>query len=103
MRVYIIESVVVVLILIVAALVFFFFYWYGDHRDLHSFPTRRSSDLEHAEPACHAGYSGAPQPVRRRFGPRSRRWRRGQTGRERSGSGRRETRLAPRSLQAPLI
>src|SRR5688572_33167918 len=23
----------------------FFFYWYGDHRDLHSFPTRRSSDL----------------------------------------------------------
>src|SRR5690348_17586847 len=25
---------------------FFFFYWYGDHRDLHSFPTRRSSDLD---------------------------------------------------------
>src|SRR6266849_1060251 len=24
----------------------FFFYWYGDHRDLHSFPTRRSSDLQ---------------------------------------------------------
>src|SRR6266540_6366542 len=24
----------------------FFFYWYGDHRDLHSFPTRRSSDLD---------------------------------------------------------
>ena len=23
----------------------FFFQWYGDHRDLHSFPTRRSSDL----------------------------------------------------------
>ena len=23
----------------------FFFWWYGDHRDLHSFPTRRSSDL----------------------------------------------------------
>src|SRR5438874_5584007 len=23
----------------------FFFYLYGDHRDLHSFPTRRSSDL----------------------------------------------------------
>src|SRR5690606_42152633 len=23
----------------------FFFYVYGDHRDLHSFPTRRSSDL----------------------------------------------------------
>src|SRR5687768_17624430 len=22
-----------------------FFYWYSDHRDLHSFPTRRSSDL----------------------------------------------------------
>src|SRR5690348_18383990 len=24
---------------------FFFFYSYGHHRDLHSFPTRRSSDL----------------------------------------------------------
>src|SRR5437764_881209 len=24
---------------------FFFFLCYGDHRDLHSFPTRRSSDL----------------------------------------------------------
>src|SRR5690606_41800656 len=24
----------------------FFFYCYGNHRDLHSFPTRRSSDLE---------------------------------------------------------
>src|SRR5205814_10297978 len=26
---------------------FFFFYGYGPHRDLHSFPTRRSSDLWH--------------------------------------------------------
>src|SRR5438034_10781790 len=26
-------------------LLFFFFYCSGDHRDLHSFPTRRSSDL----------------------------------------------------------
>src|SRR5262249_60924701 len=25
--------------------IFFFFKCYGDHRDLHSFPTRRSSDL----------------------------------------------------------
>src|SRR5207244_12477261 len=24
---------------------YFFFYYYADHRDLHSFPTRRSSDL----------------------------------------------------------
>src|SRR5688572_33061131 len=24
----------------------FFLYGYGDHRDLHSFPTRRSSDLD---------------------------------------------------------
>src|SRR5436309_3278194 len=24
---------------------YFFFYWSGAHRDLHSFPTRRSSDL----------------------------------------------------------
>src|SRR5690349_23004654 len=28
------------------SLLFFFFYCYADHRDLHSFPTRRSSDLE---------------------------------------------------------
>src|SRR6266513_4390284 len=27
---------------------FFFFEAYGDHRDLHSFPTRRSSDLNQA-------------------------------------------------------
>src|SRR5437879_13761778 len=27
------------------SLPFFFFSSYGDHRDLHSFPTRRSSDL----------------------------------------------------------
>src|SRR5215207_10894396 len=27
---------------------FFFFEGYGDHRDLHSFPTRRSSDLQPA-------------------------------------------------------
>src|SRR5690349_21972188 len=27
----------------------FFFSCYGDHRDLHSFPTRRSSDLEKLE------------------------------------------------------
>src|SRR5689334_15982744 len=26
----------------------FFFYWSRDHRDLHSFPTRRSSDLSRA-------------------------------------------------------
>src|SRR5439155_24496088 len=25
---------------------YFFFHSYGDHRDLHSFPTRRSSDLD---------------------------------------------------------
>src|SRR5438552_8701038 len=28
------------------AVCIFFFQGYGDHRDLHSFPTRRSSDLE---------------------------------------------------------
>src|SRR5205085_12024562 len=28
-----------------SSLFFFFFYCYADHRDLHSFPTRRSSDL----------------------------------------------------------
>ena len=29
--------------------VVFFFYGYGDHRDLHSFPTRSSSDLNDAD------------------------------------------------------
>src|SRR5947208_15132629 len=32
--------------------VFFYFYGYGDHRDLHSFPTRRSSDLGCAGLSC---------------------------------------------------
>src|SRR5207248_10445317 len=31
--------------LILSIFLAFFFYCYGDHRDLHSFPTRRSSDL----------------------------------------------------------
>src|SRR5947199_2386316 len=33
---------------------FFFFYCSGDHRDLHSFPTRRSSDLTADAVACFA-------------------------------------------------
>src|SRR5690606_42058565 len=38
---------------------FFCFYWSGDRRALHSFPTRRSSDLSvpalrHPQPALHA-------------------------------------------------
>src|SRR5207249_12071430 len=36
--------------LAVCSQLFFFFYCAGNHRDLHSFPTRRSSDL-----ACLAG------------------------------------------------
>src|SRR5690606_41943169 len=32
---------------------FFFFYRYGDHRDLHSFPTRRSSDLDVRSSGAH--------------------------------------------------
>src|SRR5207237_8397496 len=34
---------------------FFFFYCSGDHRDLHSFPTRRSSDLPYAHPRFRPG------------------------------------------------
>src|SRR5437868_14031687 len=30
----------------------FFFYCYADHRDLHSFPTRRSSDLPRVRHDC---------------------------------------------------
>src|SRR5262245_66068150 len=29
----------------ISSFLLFFFVYYGDHRDLHSFPTRRSSDL----------------------------------------------------------
>src|SRR5437773_10746376 len=37
----------------------FFFHWYGDHRNLHSFPTRRSSDLkEHDEGKMETSHSG---------------------------------------------
>src|SRR5205809_5707668 len=52
----------------------FFLYCYRDHRDLHSFPTRRSSDL----PPCEAGdllgvgREGDSRPhhrKRRRWGP----------------------------------
>src|SRR5438105_15132805 len=32
-------------VIVVFLLALFFFYGYRDHRDLHSFPTRRSSDL----------------------------------------------------------
>src|SRR5437588_10275036 len=34
-------------------IIFFFFYWCGVHRDLHSFPTRRSSDLGFVLPIAH--------------------------------------------------
>src|SRR5690349_24095810 len=36
-----------------SAYYFFFFYCYGDPRDLHSFPTRRSSDLRRGGAAHH--------------------------------------------------
>src|SRR5205814_10568714 len=40
---------------LVSSLSFFFFYCSGAHRDLHSFPTRRSSDLSGALSATWAG------------------------------------------------
>src|SRR5206468_11577010 len=46
---------------------FFFFYCYGDHRDLHSFPTRRSSDL----PAAPRRAGRVPRPRGRTSGRRS--------------------------------
>src|SRR5437763_16419355 len=51
-------------------LLFFFFYCYGDHRDLHSFPTRRSSDLHGA---CRRGLAVARPPRRGRVVLRARR------------------------------
>src|SRR5690348_18205297 len=40
--------------------IFFFFHCYGDPRDLHSFPTRRSSDLAGA--AAHEPALKGPRP-----------------------------------------
>src|SRR5439155_21441097 len=45
----------------------FFFSSYGDHRDLHSFPTRRSSDLISAS---HAAGDGTRRGVPRAGNPR---------------------------------
>src|SRR5690606_42066195 len=44
----------------------FSLYWYGDHPDLHSFPTRRSSDL--GGWGCHVPYS---ETIRTRLGRQS--------------------------------
>src|SRR5207253_11491259 len=41
----------------------FFFHPYGDHRDLHSFPTRRSSDLG-STPSCWRSCSSSACAVR---------------------------------------
>src|SRR5438132_4591583 len=41
-------------------ILFFFFYGYGHHRDLHSFPTRRSSDLTDLSPWAKAVRSAIP-------------------------------------------
>src|SRR5260221_5293181 len=49
-----------------------FFNGYGDHRDLHSFPTRRSSDLAEGEREGEAAESRAPGDHRDRRGPRRR-------------------------------
>src|SRR6266511_2912641 len=48
----------------------FFFYGYGDHRDLHSFPTRRSSDLPARQrPGLRrAGHSRSPAAPPGRLG-----------------------------------
>src|SRR5690606_41824050 len=42
----------------------FFFHGSGDPRDLHSFPTRRSSDLDRAEPARRRRRQPGAQPAR---------------------------------------
>src|SRR5436305_13411652 len=48
----------------VSSFLSFFFYCYGDHRDLHSFPTRRSSDLPPRQP--HAARGHLPRGAGRR-------------------------------------
>src|SRR5438270_13727466 len=47
-------------------IVFFFFSRYGAHRDLHSFPTRRSSDLAVMPPGSRAPGPAAPGSRHRR-------------------------------------
>src|SRR5207253_9361960 len=47
---------------------FFFFYSYGDPRDLHSFPTRRSSDLEKIHGRRHRQRHMLTTRQRQRFG-----------------------------------
>src|SRR5438034_3575473 len=51
----------------------FFFSCYADPRDLHSFPTRRSSDLGRSatSPACAWRHPPAPPPPARAVCPRS--------------------------------
>src|SRR5438874_5880719 len=41
-----------------------FFYYYRHHRDLHSFPTRRSSDLRTADSRCSSCSTARPPPSR---------------------------------------
>src|SRR5205085_12666409 len=51
---------------------FFFFYSHADHPDLHSFPTRRSSDLARLLPGRHHQHQEAPAlsiPLRARGRP----------------------------------
>src|SRR5438874_10433849 len=47
---------------------YFFFYCYGDHRDLHSFPTRRSSDLGCSVSRCASTGDGRRANVHREDG-----------------------------------
>src|SRR5205809_1865175 len=47
---------------------FIFFSAYSDHRDLHSFPTRRSSDLGVGEPLRHDAVAQPPAGHRIRLG-----------------------------------
>src|SRR5438876_7754550 len=46
----------------------FFFYCYGDHRNLHSFPTRRSSDLSRGGDGGQAFSGGARARIDSRAG-----------------------------------
>src|SRR5437868_13043505 len=72
----------------------FSFYGYGPHRDLHSFPTRRSSDLTPPSrpPGARCRKRSIPSRISPRHAPRSPGCRRG--GRcESSSSDRKSTRL----------
>src|SRR5690625_3838195 len=81
----------------------FFIYCYGDPRDLHSFPTRRSSDISGHRPGVSSFPAGAVRPAdpgADGAGPRTTAT--AQAGRDAAGSGTAIRHLSSGRPAAPL-